>query len=107
MRQLTSMPRSGTRTLEVAAPPVIVRQRLGKLCVAIRGETPAELFQRAAGLSVDSRFVEFRLDSLAKPAAALPALKAFMGSHRDFTAIATCRRKQLGGGFTGALTAEL
>jgi 3-dehydroquinate dehydratase/shikimate dehydrogenase len=107
MRQLTSMPRSGTHTLEVAAPPVIVRQRLGKLCVAIRGETPADLFRRAAGLSEECRFVEFRLDSLAKPAAVLPGLKDFMGSHRDFTAIATCRRKQLGGGFIGALTAEL
>ncbi len=107
MRQLTSMPRSGIHTLEVAAPPVVVRPRLGKLCVAIRGETPVELWGRAASLGVECRFVEFRLDSLAKPAAALPGLKDFLASHRDFTAIATCRRKPHGGEFSGALAAEL
>jgi 3-dehydroquinate dehydratase/shikimate dehydrogenase len=75
--------------------------------VAIRGEIPAELWDRAASLGVDCRFVEFRLDSLAKPAAALPGLKDFLASHRDFAAIATCRRKPHGGEFSGALTAEL
>ncbi len=106
MRQLTDMPRPGTPTLAVS-PPAVARPRLGKLCVAIRGETPAELWQRAAALGEESRFVEFRLDSLAKPAAALPGLKDFLSHNRDFTAIATCRRKQYGGSFTGALTAEL
>jgi 3-dehydroquinate dehydratase / shikimate dehydrogenase len=107
MRQLTAMPRSGTHTLEVVPPPIVARPRLGKLCVAIRGETPADLWSRATSLALDCRFVEFRLDSLAKPAAALPGLKDFMGGHRDFTAIATCRRKSHGGEFSGALAAEL
>jgi 3-dehydroquinate dehydratase/shikimate dehydrogenase len=107
MRQLTAMPHQGTQTLPVAPPAALARQRLGKLCVAIRGETPAELWQRAEALGVESRFVEFRLDSLAKPAAALPGLKSFLNGHRDFTAIVTCRRKKHGGEFTGALTAEL
>ena len=30
-----------------------------------------------------------------------------MAAHRDVTAIATCRRKEFGGNFTGSLTAEL
>ncbi len=101
------MPRSGKHPLEVAPPPAVARLRLGKLCVAIRGESPAELWQRASALADDARFVEFRLDSLPKPAAALQGLKDFMSRHRDFTAIATCRRKQHGGSFTGSLTAEL
>jgi 3-dehydroquinate dehydratase/shikimate dehydrogenase len=107
MRQLTAMPRTSTPTLEAVPPPVVVRPRLGKLCVAIMGETPAELWKRAEALGEECRFVEFRLDTLAKPVAALPGLKDFMSSHRDMTAIATCRRKANGGKFTGAVTAEL
>jgi 3-dehydroquinate dehydratase/shikimate dehydrogenase len=80
---------------------------LGKLCVAIRGASPAELWQRAAAVAEETRFVEFRLDTLPKPAAALPGLQEFLASHRDLAAIATCRRKQFGGHFTGNLTAEL
>jgi len=101
------MSHSGTHPLEVSLPPLVARARLGKLCVAVQGETPAELWQRAAGLGEGSRFVEFRLDSLAKPAAALPGLKDFLSHNRDVTAIATCRRRQHGGTFTGNLTAEL
>lgn len=106
MRQLTDMPRSGSQAID-ATPPAVARPRLGKLCVAIRGETPEELWQRASALGEESRFVEFRLDALAKPAAALPGLKDFLSHNRDLTAIATCRRKHHGGGFSGALTAEL
>lgn len=101
------MPRSNTPTLEAVPPPAVVRPRLGKLCVAITGDTPAELWKRAEALGEESRFVEFRLDALPKPAAALPGLKDFLSSHRDMTAIATCRRKPNGGKFTGAVTAEL
>jgi len=107
MRQLTAMPHSGMHPMEVSPPPAITRPRLGKLCVAVQGESAAELWQRAASLGEESRFVEFRLDSLAKPAGALPGLKDFLNRHRDMTAIATCRRKQNGGKFAGTLTAEL
>ena len=55
----------------------------------------------------DARFLELRLDALSKPAAALPQLKDFLGRHRDVMAIATCRRKAFGGGFTGSLDEEL
>jgi len=83
------------------------RLRLGKLCVAIQASSPAEMVERAEAALRDSKFFEFRLDSLPKPAAALPKLKDFMAAHRDVTAIATCRRKQNGGNFAGSLTAEL
>jgi 3-dehydroquinate dehydratase / shikimate dehydrogenase len=107
MRQLIAMSRVESNTVDFAPPPAVPRARLGKLCVAIQGSTPAELWQRAVAPAEETKFVEFRLDSLAKPAASLPGLKDFLTSHRDVTAIATCRRKEHGGHFTGSLTAEL
>ena len=86
-----------------ATPPL----RVGKLCIAIQATSPAELMERAEAALNDSRFLEFRLDSLPKPAAILPKLKDFLAGHRDVTAIATCRRKENGGNFDGALITEL
>jgi 3-dehydroquinate dehydratase/shikimate dehydrogenase len=61
----------------------------------------------AEGVLKDARFLEFRLDLLAKPAAGIAPLKEFMSRHRDVQAIATCRREPNGGKFAGSLTAEL
>lgn len=83
------------------------RPRLGKLCVAVQAASPREMMDRASAALRDSRFLEFRLDWLAKPASVLPLLAEFLAAHREVTAIATCRRKQFGGNFGGALTAEL
>jgi 3-dehydroquinate dehydratase / shikimate dehydrogenase len=83
------------------------RLRVGKLCVAVGGATPAELLEQVAAALPDSRFVELRLDTLAKPAAALPQVQKFLAGRRDVTAIATCRRKPNGGHFAGSLNAEL
>jgi 3-dehydroquinate dehydratase / shikimate dehydrogenase len=85
----------------------VPRLRVGKVCVAVQGGSPAELLERATEALKDSRFLEFRLDSCPKPAAALTKLKDFLANHRDVTAIATCRRKQFGGNFVGSLTSEL
>jgi len=82
------------------------RLRPGKLCVAIQAETPAEMMARAASALADAKFVEFRLDSLANPAAVLSTVKEFLTEHRDVTAIATCRRKENTGNFVGTLTEE-
>jgi 3-dehydroquinate dehydratase/shikimate dehydrogenase len=93
-----------------APAPPLPRMRLtnlGKLCVAIQASSPEELIERAASALTDSRFLEFRLDSLAKPASALPKVKQFLAAHRDTTVLATCRRKQFGGLFTGSLKTEL
>jgi 3-dehydroquinate dehydratase/shikimate dehydrogenase len=92
--------------VSVATPPV-PRPRIGKLCVAIQGATADELWQRAEAAARDTKFLELRLDALAKPAAALAGLKAFLGSHRDLTIVGTCRRQPNGGSFTGSLAAEL
>jgi len=85
------------------APP---RLRLGKLCVAIQGASPAELMDRAEEACSHFKFLELRLDSLSKPANALPYVKQFLAEHKDVTVIATCRRKAHGGLFDGPLAAE-
>lgn len=90
-----------------ATPPVRPRLHLSKLCVAIQGGTAAEMMERAERGLEDTKFLEFRLDSLSRPATILAGLTSFMAAHRDVTAIATCRRKDNGGNFTGSLTAEL
>jgi 3-dehydroquinate dehydratase/shikimate dehydrogenase len=80
---------------------------VGKLCIAVQGATPPELISGAESAIKDSTFIELRLDYLAKPAAVLPALQAFLSQHREVTAIATCRRKLAGGNFTGSLNSEI
>jgi 3-dehydroquinate dehydratase / shikimate dehydrogenase len=109
MRQLKEMPlavSSPPKSLPAQAPAA-PRLRVGKLCIAVQGDTPAELFSRADAALKDSVFIEFRLDSLAKPAAAFAEFKTFLTRHRELTAIATCRRKAFGGHFAGSLNSEL
>jgi 3-dehydroquinate dehydratase/shikimate dehydrogenase len=94
------------------APPARLRLGdIGKLCVAIQAGSPAEMLERAEAVIVesnpDARFIELRLDSLPKPATAMPKIKEFFAAHREVTVIATCRRKQFGGLFLQSLTAEL
>ena len=95
-----------TAQLAPATPPLRPRLHLGKLCVAIQAPAPGEMLERAERALADAHFLEFRLDSLPRPAAVLPEVKAFMAAHRDVTAIATCRRKDNGGNFSGSLTSE-
>src|ERR1700687_6042352 len=97
-------------TSTVSAPALPARLRvesMGKLCVAIQAGSPSELIERAEAALVesqpDARFIELRLDSLPKPASALPKIKELLAAHREVTAIATCRRKEFGGSFDGPL----
>ena len=85
----------------------LLRSRIGKLCVAIIGTSPNEMIEKATEVLKESSFLEFRLDYLAKPLAALPALKHFLAENGAATAIATCRLKDNGGRFDGSKTAEL
>ena len=99
-----------THAVATAPPPVLPvapRLRLGKLCVAIQGCSATELMDRAEAACKDFKFLELRLDSLSKPANALPYVKQFLAEHRDVTVIATCRRKAHGGSFDGPLASEL
>jgi 3-dehydroquinate dehydratase/shikimate dehydrogenase len=81
--------------------------RLGGICTAIQAASPAEMLDRAKAALADVRFLEFRLDSLPRPAAVLPKIKAFLAEHPSVTAIGTCRRKPNGGHFAGSLNEEL
>ncbi len=100
------MPHAAPNPPESAPAPSGLRLRVPRLCVAIQAGSVAEMLERAATAQADSKFLEFRLDALAKPAAALPGLKEFLARNREVAAIATCRRRAFGGHFAGSLTAE-
>src|SRR5215469_869610 len=88
--------------------PQFLRPRIGKICVAIIGTTAAEMLEKAAAVVKDTTtFLEFRLDYLENPLAALPKIKAFLSENTNVTAIATCRRAANNGKFAGNVTAEL
>lgn len=84
-----------------------ILSRLGKVCVAIIGSTPAEMVEKATEAVRNNTFLEFRLDYLPKPLLAMPKLKEFLAEHGEATAIATCRRAAAGGKFEGTTAAEL
>ncbi len=85
----------------------LLRSRIGKLCVAIIGTSPSEMIEKATEVLKESTFLEFRLDYLAKPAAALPEFKHFLAANGAATAVAACRLKDFGGRFEGSRAAEL
>ncbi len=88
------------KTTQIA--PHLLRSRVGKICIAITGQSAEEMVDRAAAALKDTTFIEFRLDYLPKPAAALPVLKQFLQANRGATAVATCRCKENGGRFEGS-----
>lgn len=79
----------------------------GKICVAIQAGLPAEMMARAKAALLETKFLEFRLDSLPAPAAVLSALRRFLAGNKSVIAIATCRRTPNGGSFAGTLEEEL
>jgi 3-dehydroquinate dehydratase/shikimate dehydrogenase len=87
--------------------PQFIRSRIGRVCVAIAGSTPAEMVEKAAEAVRENTFIEFRLDYLPKPLLALPKLKQFLYERSEVTAVATCRRAATGGKFKGTIAAEL
>jgi 3-dehydroquinate dehydratase / shikimate dehydrogenase len=95
------------RTNVPTVVPQSLRPRIGKVCVAIIGSTPAEMLEKATSVVKETPFLEFRLDYLEKPLLALPKLKQFLADNTAATAIATCRRAANGGKFDGNVAAEL
>jgi len=85
----------------------IRRFRLPRLCVAVIGSDASSIIERAESLVRDNPFLEFRLDYLSQPTAALAKLKNFLEMHPEATVIATCRRTVNGGKFRGSAAAEL
>ncbi|MEG9436546.1 shikimate dehydrogenase [Edaphobacter sp. HDX4] len=85
----------------------LLRTRIGKVCVAITGTTAVEMIEKASTVVKETPFLEFRLDYLDKPLNAIPKLKQFFADNTAATGIATCRREENGGKFTGTLAAEM
>jgi 3-dehydroquinate dehydratase/shikimate dehydrogenase len=65
------------------------------------------MLEKAASVVKETPFLEFRLDYLDKPLAAMPKFKQFFEENTAATAIATCRRAALGGKFHGNVAAEV
>ncbi len=80
---------------------------MGKICIALQGDSAAAMMERAENVAAESTFVEFRLDYLTKPAAGLAKIEEFLAMHREITAIGTCRRKDAGGRFAGSMRDQL
>lgn len=87
--------------------PQLLRSRIGKVCVAIIGSSTSEMIEKTAVAIKENPFIEVRLDYLDKPLMALPKLRTLLSENPTVTAIATCRRSQNGGRFTGTVIEEL
>src|SRR5579863_6462229 len=91
-----------------AYTPRLLPLRLPRVCVAVTGTDPNEMADKAELLiRGDNSFLEFRLDYLPKPAAAMARIKRFMEGNSGTVVIATCRRVANGGKFRGSITSQL
>ena len=66
----------GRERLMNAHSPHFIRSRIGKICVAIIGSTPAEMIEKAHEAVRENTFIEFRLDYLRQPACRLSETQA-------------------------------
>ncbi|MGA9473702.1 MAG: shikimate dehydrogenase [Terriglobales bacterium] len=87
--------------------PRLLPQRLPRVCLAISADTPDEMLDTAESMARDNPFMEFRLDYLKQPLAALLKIRRFLETHQYITAIGTCRRAANGGRFKGSLANQL
>jgi 3-dehydroquinate dehydratase/shikimate dehydrogenase len=96
-------------TLALSSSPAtrLLPQRLPKVCLALSGDTADDMVATAESMARDNPFLEFRLDYLKQPLAALPKIHRFLETHQYVTAIGTCRRADNGGKFKGSLASQL
>ncbi len=87
--------------------PRFLPLRLPKVCLALSSDTVETMLDTAESMARDNPFIEFRLDYLKQPPAALPKIHRFLETHQYVTAIGTCRRADNGGKFKGSLASEL
>ena len=81
--------------------------RLPKVCLALSGDTIDDMLAIAESMARDNPFLEFRLDYLKQPLAALPKIHRFLETHQYVNAVGTCRRVENGGRFKGSLASQL
>jgi len=87
--------------------PRFLPTRLSKVCLALSGETVEQMLETAELMARDNPFLEFRLDYLKQPSAALTKVHRFLETHQYVTAIGTCRRVESGGKFKGSLASQM
>src|SRR5437660_9594116 len=87
--------------------PRFLPMRLPKVCLALGGDTIDDMLATAESMARDNPFLEFRLDYLKQPLAALPKVHRFLETHQYVTAIGTCRRADNDGKFKGSLASQL
>ncbi len=75
--------------------------------MALAGDTIGEMLETAEMQVKENPFLEFRLDYLDNPLAALPKLKKFLSENSVVTAVGTCRRVSNGGRFKGTPAAQI
>jgi 3-dehydroquinate dehydratase/shikimate dehydrogenase len=81
--------------------------RLPRVCLALSGESIDDMLASAESMARDNPFLEFRLDYLKQPLAALPKIHRFLETHQYVTAVGTCRRVDNDGKFKGSLASQL
>ena len=81
---------------------------LPRVCIAL-GFPSAEELANAARREYreGNTFFEFRLDYLREPEAGIPAIREICKLHADIRILATCRREQQAGGFSGSIERQL
>ena len=87
--------------------PRFLPTRLPRICLALASDTIEDMLATAESMARDNPFIEFRLDYLKQPLAALPKIHRFLETHQYVTAIGTCRRADNGGRFKGILASQL
>jgi 3-dehydroquinate dehydratase / shikimate dehydrogenase len=85
----------------------LLPQHLPRVCLAVGADTVEDLLATAESMARDNPFIEFRLDYLKQPLAALSKIHRFLETHQYVMAIGTCRRAENGGKFKGSLASQL
>jgi 3-dehydroquinate dehydratase/shikimate dehydrogenase len=84
-----------------------LRLRLPRVVVSIADSDPTDLELKAEQALRENSFLEFRLDYQKNPLLAIQKIKRLMDYRPDMISIATCRRKQAGGNFSGSVASQL
>ena len=78
------------------------------LCVALGFADPDRLLQQACKEAESGEtFFEFRLDHLEQPKTGVETLRQFLARHPDCAILATCRRRQNQGRFSGSIDEQV
>ncbi len=77
------------------------------VCIALTSHDAAGLFRSGVEALGQSRFLEFRFDSLPDPGQGIALLPGFCQAYPQAVVLATCRRVAGGGGFPGSVQGQL